>query len=121
MLSLNDQIVQLARPTSLTQLVRIGVPSDLTGDELTNLLKSSRAQWPQLRFSVRESAALSYEPHQRWRQMGQLHNVMQKPQEALADFDRANQLAVARNIASALADPFFAQTANGRAHASPTC
>ena len=78
---------------------------------------AAQKRYAEAEAAVRESAALSYEPHQRWRQMGQLHNVMQKPQEALADFDRADQLAVARNIASALADPFFAQTANGRAHA----
>jgi tetratricopeptide (TPR) repeat protein len=78
---------------------------------------ATQKRYPEAEQAVRESAALSYEPHQRWRQMGQLHIVMQKPQEALADFDRADKLAVARNIASALADSFFAQTANGRARA----
>ena len=78
---------------------------------------AAQKRYPEAETALRESAALSYEPHQRWRQMGQLHNLMQKPQAALADFDRADRLAQSRGIASALADPFFAQTANGRAHA----
>jgi tetratricopeptide (TPR) repeat protein len=77
---------------------------------------AAQKRYPEAEKALRESAALSYEPHQRWRQMGQLHNLMQKPREALTDFDRADRLAQARGIASALADPFFAQTANGRAH-----
>jgi tetratricopeptide (TPR) repeat protein len=77
---------------------------------------AAQKRYPEAEAALRESAALSYEPHQRWRQMGQLHNLMQQPQEALADFDRADRLAQSRGIASALADPFFAQTANGRAH-----
>jgi tetratricopeptide (TPR) repeat protein len=78
---------------------------------------AAQKRYPEAETALRESAALSYEPHHRWRQMGQLHNLMQKPQEALSDFDRADKLADARGIASALADQFFAQTANGRAHA----
>ena len=78
---------------------------------------AAQKRYPDAEAALRESAALSYEPHQHWRQMGQLHNLMQKPQEALADFDRADKLAVTRGIASALADQFFAQTANGRARA----
>jgi tetratricopeptide (TPR) repeat protein len=78
---------------------------------------AAQKRYPAAETALRESAELSYEPHQRWRQMGQLHNLMQKPQEALADFDRSDRLAQSRGIASALADQFFAQTANGRAHA----
>lgn len=78
---------------------------------------AAQKRHPEAEAALRESAALSYEPHQRWRQMGQLHNVMQKPQEALSDFDRADALAHSRGIASALALQFFAQTANGRARA----
>jgi tetratricopeptide (TPR) repeat protein len=76
---------------------------------------AAQKRYPEAETALRESAALSYEPHQRWRQMGQLHNLM-NPKEALADFDRADKLAQSRGIASALADQFFAQTANGRAH-----
>jgi tetratricopeptide (TPR) repeat protein len=78
---------------------------------------AAQKRYPEAEAALRESAALSYEPQQRWRQMGQLHNVMQRPQEALADFDRADALARSRGIASALANQFFAQTANGRARA----
>jgi tetratricopeptide (TPR) repeat protein len=78
---------------------------------------AAQKRYREAESALRESAALSYEPHQRWRQMGQLHNVMQKPQEALADLDRADKLARSRGIPTAMAQPFFAQTANGRARA----
>lgn len=78
---------------------------------------AAQKRYSEAETALRESAVLSYEPHQRWRQMGQLHNLMQQPHEALADFDRSDRLAQSRGIASALADQFFAQTANGRAHA----
>jgi len=78
---------------------------------------AAQKRYPEAEAALRESAALSYEPQQRWRQMGQLHNVMQRPQEALTDFDRADALARSRGIAYALANKFFAQTANGRAQA----
>jgi tetratricopeptide (TPR) repeat protein len=76
---------------------------------------AAQKRYPEAEDALNRSAALSYEPHQRWRQMGQLHNAMQKPQVALNDFDRADELARSRGIASALAPQFFAQIANGRA------
>ena len=52
MLALNDQILQIAKPSPATQMVRVGVPGDCMGTDLTSLLKSSRAIWPHLRFAV---------------------------------------------------------------------
>jgi DNA-binding transcriptional LysR family regulator len=52
MLALNDQIVQIAKPTPTAQTVRIGVPGDCMGAELERLLADCRAQWPYLRFAV---------------------------------------------------------------------
>jgi DNA-binding transcriptional LysR family regulator len=52
LLSVNDHIVQVASPNATAQLVRIGVRKDCMGDELSGMLASARARWPNLRFAV---------------------------------------------------------------------
>lgn len=52
LLSINDRIVQIVSPDATTQFVRVGVPGDCMGPELTSVLVASRARWPQLRFAV---------------------------------------------------------------------
>jgi len=52
LLSVNDHILQIATPNSVAQLVRIGVRKDCMGDELMSILAASRAEWPNLRFTV---------------------------------------------------------------------
>jgi DNA-binding transcriptional LysR family regulator len=52
LLSVNDHIVQIASPNATAQLVRIGVRKDCMGDELSVMLASARARWPNLRFAV---------------------------------------------------------------------
>ena len=52
MLSVNDHIMQIASPNAAAQLVRIGVRKDCMGEELTAMLASTRARWPNLRFAV---------------------------------------------------------------------
>jgi DNA-binding transcriptional LysR family regulator len=52
LLSVNDQIVNLASPIAAAQLVRIGVRKDCMGEELERMLASTRPQWPNLRFTV---------------------------------------------------------------------
>jgi DNA-binding transcriptional LysR family regulator len=52
LLSVNDHIVQIASPNATAQLVRIGVRKDCMGEELTAMLATTRARWPNLRFAV---------------------------------------------------------------------
>jgi DNA-binding transcriptional LysR family regulator len=52
LLTVNDQIVNLASPIAAAQLVRIGVRKDCMGEELERMLVSTRPQWPNLRFTV---------------------------------------------------------------------
>jgi DNA-binding transcriptional LysR family regulator len=52
LLSINDRIVQIVSPDVTAQFVRVGVPGDCMGLELTSMLAAGRARWPQLRFAV---------------------------------------------------------------------
>ena len=53
MLSINDQIIEIALPKLSNQLVRIGVSSDFAGPSLPPLLSEFKLRYPTLRFLVR--------------------------------------------------------------------
>ena len=53
LLSINDQILQLAQPSSPVPPVRIGVPGALDLAALPPALADFRQQWPFMRFNVR--------------------------------------------------------------------
>ena len=52
LLSVNDHILQIASPGSAAELVRVGVRKDCMGEELAEMLASTRARWPHLRLTV---------------------------------------------------------------------
>jgi DNA-binding transcriptional LysR family regulator len=52
LLSVNDHIVQIATPRTTAQLIRVGIPGDCMGAELSGMLAVSRAHWPNLRFAI---------------------------------------------------------------------
>lgn len=52
LLSVNDEIVQMSSPAAAAQMLRVGLRKDCMGEELARILAATRAQWPNLRFSV---------------------------------------------------------------------
>jgi DNA-binding transcriptional LysR family regulator len=57
LLSINDQILHAAGPRAETQVVRLGMPSDLTSAPLTRRLAEFRAPSGKLRFEVQDGTA----------------------------------------------------------------
>lgn len=55
LLSINDQILDLAGPRPKAETVRLGVPSDIFGPALARSLGGFRARWPEVRFLVRSA------------------------------------------------------------------
>lgn len=53
LLSINDQILDLAGPRPKSETVRVGVPSDIFGPALARCLGGFRARWPEVRFALR--------------------------------------------------------------------
>jgi DNA-binding transcriptional LysR family regulator len=53
LLSINDQILQLARPSTSLPPVRIGIPGELDMAALPVALAEFRQRWPFMRFNVR--------------------------------------------------------------------
>jgi len=57
MLSINDQILDLASPRHNVQTVRIAVPNDIVAPALPVALSGFRQQWPGVRFAVKSGPA----------------------------------------------------------------
>jgi DNA-binding transcriptional LysR family regulator len=53
LLSINDQILDLAGPRPKSATVRVGVPSDIFGPALARSLGGFRTRWPEVRFTLR--------------------------------------------------------------------
>jgi DNA-binding transcriptional LysR family regulator len=52
MLSINDHILGLSKRNPTAKTVRVGIPGDCMGADLARILAGTRAQWPQLHFSI---------------------------------------------------------------------
>ena len=59
---------------------------------LLGILYAHQHRYPEALKLMKQSAALSYEPAQRWKTVGQIENAMQQPKEALEAFDRASSI-----------------------------
>lgn len=57
MLSINDQILDLASPRHNVQTIRIAVPNDIVASALPETLVKFRQQWPGIRFAVKSGPA----------------------------------------------------------------
>jgi tetratricopeptide (TPR) repeat protein len=64
-------------------------PSDAAWFALATLYNSQK-RYAEAEKCVKESIAYALVPHERLRSLGLLHVSMNRPQDALADFDRAN-------------------------------
>lgn len=53
LLSINDQILDLAGPRPKAETVRLGVPGDVFGPALARSLGGFHARWPEVRFTLR--------------------------------------------------------------------
>lgn len=53
MLSINDQILDLATPRHNVQTIRIAVPGDIIAPFISETLATFRQQWPSVRFAVK--------------------------------------------------------------------
>lgn len=53
LLSINDQILDLAGPRPKSETVRVGVPSDIFGPALARSLGGFRTRWPEVRYNLR--------------------------------------------------------------------
>ncbi len=56
MLSINDQILDLATPRHSVQTIRIAVPGDIVAPSIPPTLARFRQQWPGVRFAVKSGA-----------------------------------------------------------------
>ncbi len=57
MLSINDQILDLAAPRHHVQTIRIAVPNDIVASAIPQTLMRFRQQWPGIHFAVRSGPA----------------------------------------------------------------
>jgi DNA-binding transcriptional LysR family regulator len=73
LLSINDQILDLAGPRPKSETVRLGVPSDVFGPALARILGGFRARWPEVRFILRSG---TNEPLLRELRQGELDVVL---------------------------------------------
>jgi DNA-binding transcriptional LysR family regulator len=55
MLSINDQILDLAAPQHRVQTIRIAVPGDIMAPFIPSTLATFRQQWPGVRFAVKSA------------------------------------------------------------------
>jgi DNA-binding transcriptional LysR family regulator len=53
LLSINDQILDMAGPRPKGETIRLGVPSDIFGPALARSLGAFRNRWPEVRFTLR--------------------------------------------------------------------
>jgi DNA-binding transcriptional LysR family regulator len=73
LLSINDQILDLAGPRPKAETVRLGVPGDIFGPALARSLGGFRARWPEVRFTLRSG---HHEPLLRELRQGDLDVVL---------------------------------------------
>lgn len=57
LLSINDQILELATPRFTSQTIRIAVPNDIVAPVVPAALENFRQQWPGVRFAVKSGPA----------------------------------------------------------------
>jgi tetratricopeptide (TPR) repeat protein len=80
-------------------------------------LDATQRRYPEALHAVLESAALSQEPYDRYRSLGKLYLLMNRPQDALAVFAKAAHRAPYRGDSAALGTEFNARIAEGEAAA----
>jgi tetratricopeptide (TPR) repeat protein len=91
-------------------------PTDAAWFALAGLLATEQ-RYPEAVHAVLESAALSQEPYDRYRALGKLYVLMNRPQEALAAFAKAAHDSPYHGDTAALGTEFNARVAEGESAA----
>ncbi len=91
-------------------------PTDAAWFALAGLY-TIQQRYPEALHAVRESAALSQQAFDRYRALGKLYVIMNRPQDALAAFAEARRQSPYNGDAAALGTEFNARVAEGEAQA----